>query len=270
MQLIGKTPIDRGLAFIRRIDPTKCPRCGNAVARDYRYCSVCGAFLPGADPASVQTRSPRGTEIRIAKAPGTALREVERDEHRLAPNHNRPAPLRSRRLSNTTFTIRTTLAICIAVSAVTGAFTYLLCTTRIANRLAFEVPPAPVAHESIDNAPMASDGYLTAKTLHEIDASIATSGRNGDATLTTSTVVQTSDTTDGRDDTARNGMSNENLRAHRSASAVSEAGNIASQATYSTNVDSGEQLVEPHPSIFSDTTNPDALERAILEHGWNN
>ncbi|MGT2472193.1 hypothetical protein [Paraburkholderia terrae] len=74
-----------------------------------------------------------------------------------------------------TVTIRTTLLVSIALSAATGVIVYLMSTTHVSAPVVTEAtPPLHVEQETSEPEAIPSGGYLTEKTLHDIDASIKT------------------------------------------------------------------------------------------------
>lgn len=251
--------MNRSLIFVGRFDAATCPRCGNGVARDHRYCSVCGALLPSARTAP----PPRVTAVRAeayeAGFPDSGFRHV--GQYPNGPLEGADRPLLSLRPPSLTetVTIKSALLVALSLSVATGAIVYFLSTPQLPKPIVTEIPAAQaqlqqdasVQQEPSEPDAMPTTGYLSDKTLHQIDVSIKPPAVR-DA-VTSNTSPGTVGTTSAAGDSQQHaGESND-----------------ACQPNCQTNANVQPAKAPPHKSIFSEVSDPAALERIIHQYGWS-
>jgi hypothetical protein len=162
-----------------------------------------------------------------------------------------------------TVTIKAALLIAVALSVATGAIVYMLSTPQIPKPVVTEILPSQLQQEpstqqeSSEPDAIPTTGYLTDKTLHEIDVSIKKPTVRD--TAMSNSLPGTNGTTDAVGDAQRDGRSN---------TACQASAGSTSEANCQTNADVQDQA-KPHKSIFSGITDPAALERMIHEYGWS-
>lgn len=259
--------MNRGLTIVGRFGANTCPRCGHVAARDHCYCSVCGALLPSTRAEQFHRGVSLTPQTYEAKYPQSMLRQVGRYAGRLVGDPDRPAlPWRPSIVSETV-TIRTTLLVSIALSAATGVIVYLMSTTHVSAPVVTEAPPPlHVEQETSEPEAIPSGGYLTEKTLHDIDASIKTPTGNVRDLMVSNAPPKPGATNEGLGDGARDGQSRSECQP---AGQPPQQVDSAPQPVCQTNGAPEGERVNSRKTIFSETTDPVALERTIREYGWS-
>jgi hypothetical protein len=162
-----------------------------------------------------------------------------------------------------TVTIKTALLVAIVLSAATGAVVYLISTEQIPKPAATDTLSSEVRQESSEPDANATTGYLTEKTLHEIDVSARSPTREVRDALTSTGLPQTDGATNPAVDAVRDGPS---------PPACQQAGQSSGSASVTicqTNADVQREQRNSRKTIFSEITDPVTLERTIHEYGWS-
>lgn len=242
-----------------------CPRCGNLIQRDQRFCTRCGAFrsaMPEANSGRSDTYSQRAN-VRQSQLPGRDLVDVNADNaraHDLSTLPSRPPSLLQRTLS-----VRAALLGACAAAAIACGLTYLRYAPPVAVR--DEEQPARHRDTGAEQNLSAETAYMTPQALRQIDATLGMSKdksdavppsdvKSTDAALSPAQVLIDKDLSVGESPTDNR-------------SVVDPPAMAVVRPAPVTDTDFSQPQQRPTLSRdFSNIRDPEALERAIKEYGW--